>query len=701
MPSLLCVCVALAACARPATAGETVYAPEDASREVRFANPPASARILPLKHYRGLDQARVLEGVRRLHRQGFGGMATEVAIDRGYLDDAGDWEVFRAEIAEMRRLGMSIWIYDEKGYPSGTAGGRTLDGHPEWRARGWLVAVTNGPAGRTAAVPLPGRAVATLRRPSGDGETVFSVSDAYLDESFLAPVVGETLPKPYINVLMKEPVARFLELTHERYVRELGEAFGSVTAMFTDEPSLKTVWERDIPYAVIPVSDGLIRAYRAKTGRNLEDDVPEIVAGEAVGETAAKRHLFWSLVAERVASNYFGQIAAWTRAHGVLSGGHLFDEEGGQFHVGLYGDFFRALRRLESPGCDMLTSVPRRMGWCAPGLAGSAGELNGARRVMSESSDIGDRRPGAHGLPSGYRVSPREIVGALNRQIGFGVNTFTSYYRWDLTGFDDGTIRGINLEIGRAVTLMTEGRTAADIAILYPADSLMVGYEPRPGRFKVGGPAERTGILFRECGTWLINEKRPFMVVDASSVAEADVRDGALVRGPLKWRIVVLPAVSTIPLAAAERLAEFVRSGGTVFALEGLPVNSTERFPDARLQTLTRDWIEVPHDRLSTFIPELRNRHVPALRVVEGKMLRFAAHRHTDEGDTFLVLNESDEVAHGTVSVGDGRVAVRVWSPQDGTVSIPVKGVVPLDIPAWGAAILTTAERIGSACELK
>ena len=164
---------------------------------------------------------------------------------------------------------MAIWIYDELGYPSGTAGGRTLAGHPEWRARGWLVS------------------------PSND----FSIADTYLDEACLAPVHGTTRPKPYINILMKEPVARFIELTHERYARELGDALGAVTATFTDEPSLKSVWERDVPCAVIPVSDGLLAAYRTRSGHSLSNDVAAIVSGPAAGETAAKRHLFWSLIA--------------------------------------------------------------------------------------------------------------------------------------------------------------------------------------------------------------------------------------------------------------------------------------------------------------------------------------------------------------------------------------------------------------------
>ena len=661
-----CRLLAISLLAAIAASGETVYTPEDASRRERFANPPAGARILPMKHYRTTDPARVAADVRRYHDLGFGGMATEVAIDRRYLDDEKDWDVFRGEIAEMRRLGMTIWIYDELGYPSGTAGGRTLAGHPEWRARGWLVS------------------------PSND----FSIADTYLDEACLAPVHGTTRPKPYINILMKDPVARFIELTHERYARELGDALGAVTATFTDEPSLKSVWERDVPCAVIPVSDGLLAAYRTRSGHSLSNDVAAIVSGPAAGETAAKRHLFWSLIAERVAENYFGQLAAWTRRHGILSGGHLLNEESAQFHVGLYGDFFRAMRRLEAPGCDMLTSVPSSVGWCAPGLAGSAGELNGARRVMSESSDISDRRPGPDGKPR-HLVTPREVVGAHNRQIAFGINTFTSYYRWELTGFTDDEIRSINLEIGRTVTLATEGRSAADIAILYPADALMVGYEPRPGAWKMGGPAARTGQLFREVGTWLTVMERQFMVTDAESIVEAEVRGDSLVRGPLAWHVIILPAVSTLPIAAAEKLAEFARQGGLVIALEGMPVNSTERFPDERLPALERDWLRFSREQHVDYRNTIRRRHVPPLRAARGGGPRLRhAHRHTAEGDVFFVFNDSEKPLDAAVIVGNGKDPVTVWDPRTVKASSPKTGEIALELPPWGGALLTTPARI-------
>ena len=680
--------------ALPAFGGETVYSREDASREERFANPPASARILPLHHGRPNDKAKADAELATLKRQGFGGFAGNVNFDTNYLENAASWETLRYTLGKARAMGMTFWLYDEKGYPSCAAGGKTLEGHPEWAARAYLVAVTNVPAGCAALPPSPpGRPVATLRRKSADGkgETVYVVTDDYILEGTHVSVSVSHFKYRYPNLLMREPTARFIEITHDAYKRELGpDLLRYTTSTFTDEPSLMTMWMRPMPYLCLPVSDELLAAYAKAAGHPLFEDVPELVSGEPSGAVAAVRHRFWSMVGERVSKNYIGQLTDWATANGILSGGHLLSEESLVSHIPLYGDFFRTMRSFSAPGCDVLTSVPANVPWVTPALPGSAAELNGARRVMSEASDHsqkyrkkGDTRPV-------YQVSVREIVGSLNRQIWGGVNTFTSYYRWG--PFSDVEIRAINEEIGRTVTLMSEGRTAADIALLYPSDALMTGFTPCTGGAR-GGGAQRISDTFRRTGRLLFTDGRPFMIVDADALAEAEVRDGALVRGPLAWRTVILPHVGTLPLAAARKLADLVKAGGLVIALGELPVNSERAFPDDALKSLTKGWASLDDTQSEFLVDFLEACHRPAIRVVRGKadVLRFA-HRHTDRGDVFLAMNDSGADWSGAVRL-PGDPAVRIWNPRVG-LSTSARGEIPLDLPAYGAVVLTTDGRV-------
>ena len=108
----------------------------------RFAEPPPSARILRILH-KQQDQPEAQDKVlRQLEAQGFGGFAGNVSFD-GYVDDETKWPAFLRAVALAKEAGMSVWLYDECGYPSGSARDLTLRGHPEWAARGLLVAETN------------------------------------------------------------------------------------------------------------------------------------------------------------------------------------------------------------------------------------------------------------------------------------------------------------------------------------------------------------------------------------------------------------------------------------------------------------------------------------------------------------------------------------------------------------------------------
>ena len=142
----------LAAAVNCAAFGGTVYAPEDAPRDVRFANPPAASRILPIQHGQPNEPAKVDAVLADLEADGFGGFTGNVNF-ADYLDSPVDWAAFRHKVEAAHARGLAVWLYDEKGYPSGTAGGKTLEGHPEWRARAYLVAVTNVPAGSAARPP--------------------------------------------------------------------------------------------------------------------------------------------------------------------------------------------------------------------------------------------------------------------------------------------------------------------------------------------------------------------------------------------------------------------------------------------------------------------------------------------------------------------------------------------------------------------
>ena len=87
----------------------------------------------------------------------------------------------------------------------------------------------------------------------------------------------------------------------------------------------------------------------------------------------------------------------------------------------------------------------------------------------------------------------------------------------------------------------------------------------------------------------LFAAQQDFTVIDSRTLAEAKVDGGALVHGQLRWHVLVLPGVDTLPQAAWENLARFVRHGGVVIALGALPMNSETEFPSPTVQSLARN----------------------------------------------------------------------------------------------------------------
>ncbi len=92
-------------------------------------------------------------------RRGFAGIVGNIPYNWDFPGDEEGWKSTEAGFREYIRRGMKTWIYDEKGYPSGTAGGYVTENHPEFVAKGlycydyWRV--IGGPSPSRWAKPEP------------------------------------------------------------------------------------------------------------------------------------------------------------------------------------------------------------------------------------------------------------------------------------------------------------------------------------------------------------------------------------------------------------------------------------------------------------------------------------------------------------------------------------------------------------------
>lgn len=704
----------------------------------RLANPPAEARIIKIIHGWPDEPARQDDLIRRLSRQGFGGVVCNVSF-ADYLESKTKWEAFTRAVQHAKEAGFALWLYDEKGYPSGEAGGLVLRAQPESEARGLLVAETEGAGGTLTLKLPPGRPVLTAAYPVRDGK--ISLKDARdLSTSVREQSLSWTAPEgrwrvlamtedrlfdgthasmslsdhiPYPNLLMAEPTAKFLELTHDRYAAHLGRDLGKYfVATFTDEPSLMSLFLRRMPYAVLPWSPQLAAEFKARRGYALQPRLAAL-ATDAGPDSARVRYDFWKTVGELVSENYFGQIQNWCGKHGLLSGGHPLMEENPANDVALYGDFFQCLRRLDAPSIDCLTSIPDQVPWFIGQLAASAAELENKTVVMCETSDHSQRyRPAGDTRPV-QPVSEAEIRGTCNRLIRSGVNAITSYYSFaDLT---DDQLRRINEWVGRCCAAVSGGHQAAEIAVVYPVESLWPRFTPSRLLANDCPGAVQLEQLFRRVSDALYAAGRDFTYVDSRALAEARVEGGTLVHGKLRWRVVVLPGVDTLPWKAWEKLERFVAAGGVLIAFGNMPANSESEFPSPAVQRLGGrifgkgdagvHGLSNRKGGGSLFLPAgwtkglavTLDRALPRDLTAAGSdsnrpsPVRYT-HRRIDGREVYFVINDSAAPWRGKLSFATEGAGER-WDLATGKEEAVLAGHdVEVELPEYGAAVFTFAK---------
>jgi hypothetical protein len=659
----------------------------------RFREVPADCRILKIVHGWPDGSAEQDGWIAGLGGQGFGGVVCNVS-HREYLRSPGAWEAFVRAVGAARDAGFALWLYDEKGYPSGLAGGEVLRHDPSWEAEGLLAVERVCEAGPVAMPVPPGVLVLAAAYPLEGGvarvdggiDLSGRVNDGRLDwdvpagswrllvltrsrlyegthaESNLSAAM------PYPNLLRAEPTARFIELTHEQYASRLGPDLGRYfVSAFTDEPSLMSMYLRRMPWRPLPWSSELPAEFARRRGYALEQVLPSLVFD--TGPSGFRhRHDYWQTIGELIGENFFGQIREACNRFGIRSGGHLLAEENLSNHVALYGDFFGCLRRMDAPGIDCLTSIPGEVPWQIAKLAAAAADLGGHAVVMSETSDHAQVwRPEGDARPR-RTVTEAEIRGTVNRLVAGGINCITSYYSFN--GLDDEALNRLNDWTGRICALMRGGRSGGEIAVVYPAGALAAHFFPSHHWAGASPAVNRIDALYRAVLTGLVAARREFAVVDDQALVAATVEDGRLVYNGMRWRVLVLPGVDVLSRAAWEKIEQFVEAGGVVIAVGSRPASDGRDFPAPAIEALGRRLLGAPQDGAAlsvhstgagagVFLPAgqellldpLLDRWLAPDVVCDppSDALR-GAHRRIDGQDVFLVINDSPQPWNGRLT---------------------------------------------------
>ena len=232
------------------------------------------------------------------------------------------------------KLGMKVVLYDEAMYPSGSAHGGVVRSNPEFASKGLRVEKS-----RESKISL-GEGEKLICRLSAEGEECLckiaaaedksTLKDGqsyyYLIQCFSGGTIrgihfgeddGEENAPKSADLLSAEAVAKFIELTHEKYYASLKEYFGStVSAFFTDEPG---ILGRNPKKGLIAWTDGFYDYYIKNGG------APESLLSmwyETDLDDDYNRKNYGRIVGKRLGESFYGQISDWCKNHGVGFTGH-------------------------------------------------------------------------------------------------------------------------------------------------------------------------------------------------------------------------------------------------------------------------------------------------------------------------------------------------------------------------------------------
>jgi len=315
------------------------------------------------------------------------------------------------------------------------------------------------------------------------------------------------------------------------------------------------------PLASVPWVPDLPQLYEQRYGEDINASRRSLFQGNKQEDRKVRRQ-FWALISDLIAQRYFGRLQEWAAEHNVASSGHTLWEEMPLHHVPLYGNALKALRRMDIPGLDMLSSDPQAViytGWMTAILPASAALFNGGRKVMTEVSDFSQT------MANGKAVSLEHMQATAAWQAALGVTEFTLYYDYRKRSAED--YKSYCDYVGRLNAVLRDAQPTCRVLLYYPIYDLWSEYLPIPGKLTVESQSHRAQMLvssFMELGQKMVRRQVNFALADHELLSRADVRGSQLdVRGN-RFGALVLPAGAILPKKAMEKIEQFRSNGGIV-----------------------------------------------------------------------------------------------------------------------------------------
>lgn len=568
--------------------------------------------IQPFWFWNGqMDESEMSRQILEMKEQGWKGFLIHPrqGLELPYLSDSFFQKV-RYAVEEAKRRNMEVWLYDEFPYPSGVSAGEVTQNHEEYLATQLEYVTAETKAGETVRLHAPwGKVLMARAYPVKDGkcqwdnyldlkdfigtgyqQDVFQLSgltaysrkryfqgdkSKYLyysfpegDSTWKIYVFVETICRnfkyfeTFVDPLNPGAVQRFLETTHEKYKKYIGDEFGkTVKGIFSDEI---TAFPREQPWSIL-----LPELIEKRHGLHILEYLPALF--EEMGEiTPRVRYAYWETAAWQFIESYDKQVLKWCEENDLLYIGEK--------------PIMRSAE-LEFVGMPGIDAGHLKVG-SKPSICRISYRGNG--KIASSAAHFYDK-PGTlcealHSI--GWGLTLQDMKWIFDWLTVGGVNWFIThgaYYTTDALKKHDAppssfyqmpwwrNMHQLSRYTDELIAFATKYQRRVNLLLLDPVTSTWTVDE------KDRQLLEKAFSDFQER---LLEESLDFYVIDPILFANGAIEekeDSAVYHiGRDSYEVIVMPYMINLEKAAAEKIIQYVEAGGKLLLAGCVPYQEIE-----------------------------------------------------------------------------------------------------------------------------
>ncbi|MBR7032985.1 MAG: hypothetical protein IKI03_05080 [Clostridia bacterium] len=679
-----------------------------------FVSPGPEFRPAPFWSWNSImDECEVRRQVADFAEHGFGGAFAHArqGLVTEYLSD-DFFRAWAAALDESKKHGAFLYMYDENCWPSGFAGGLTVE-----------------VGGKELIGDIAKTRFVDASDPSFGGELLFAAQcekDFVLGEDLtdvapeewgsrakrvmviyrLSPYSGGCGGYPYVDLTNRKTTDTFLKVTYEEYYKRFGADFGgAIPAVFSDEANIHSEGTNTVPY-----NPQVIAKYREISGFELKDCIPAVFRNVSFADGVYRlpapaeklRHDYYLTLHTLWIENFVRPVADWCEEHRIAWTGHDIEHQWPQAHGGrILPSEQNTYEYRQWPGldlllCDHLRDYPTEFDKLEMIEIRSAANQFSKERTLCEAYGAGGyqstvddyKRMGDYLLVNGinFLVPHLSLFSYMGLRKRDCPQSFDSHQPWWREWAD------YNDYLARGSFMLTRGKMEQRILYLNPSTtSYLVPGEEAEGiidhRTDPGGINPDMSD-FLELFEGMCVEGWDFDLGDEFSIRDnASVAGGRLKVGAMEYETVVVSKNMKNMLSSTARLlSEFMRAGGSVLSTGDGADGDAGGYIDG--ETGTSATAEIRSAWTSLGSPEA---------VLDALSERFEKHayydplpgvastcrRLDDGGETFFIVNhamgdystrvslKAKTVARWNMATG-GVEGVEVEEEKNGYVSFPL-----------------------------